>query len=912
MRPLQLTISAFGPYAGEVRLALEDLGKSGLYLITGDTGAGKTTIFDAITFALYGEASGKLRDSSMLRSKYASPEAPTFVELEFSYNGKIYRIRRNPEYQRPAKRGGGTTVQKAEAELTLPDGKLVTKAREVTAAVTEILGVNKEQFGSIAMIAQGDFLKLLLAPTEDRQKIFRQIFRTTPYLVLQERLKEESAALNQQCQTLRSSVEQYTGLIRLPDGKSPEAMPMADPLALLDALIGSDEKAQAEINSQLSQAEEARSWTAQALTQAQNRQQISARLAAATAKLPDGDAALEQAQAQLALQQGRTPEREALSGKIAALENLLPSYEELTQKRAALQKTRTALASLTQQRIQLDASLTAGKAQLEAQTWALNALRDAPLEQEKNENALTQLETRLRALTRLERDWNDYHKTYRSLEQAQVQYRAAASAAEAALAEYNHKNRAFLDAQAGILARDLKDGLPCPVCGSVHHPAPAGLASHAPTQAELEQAQKASELAQSRSAAASAEAGRWAERQRNQAEALETQCRELLDTDLNNGQSALTNARFQADSDRAVLLQNREALAARLRERQQLERSLPQLEAKLAQLTQAQTQAIQDAAALEASGKAQEEATEALATKLPYPDKAQALQSLSGLRQKRADLDAALSAAQNRHREVEAALERLRGQIEGWKTQLADLPELDGDAIALELSQRDQALAQLRSDATALAVRLDANRNALAHIRKTGAALEALEAKYTWVRTLSNTANGNLPGKEKLMLEAFIQTTYFDRIIARANTRFMVMSAGQYELTRRKEAGNVRSQTGLELDVIDHYNGTVRSVRTLSGGEAFKASLSLALGLSEQIQHQAGGIRLDTMFVDEGFGSLDEESLRQAIQALSDLGDGSRLVGIISHVNELKERIDRQIIVTKAPTGGSHATIRLE
>ena len=204
---------------------------------------------------------------------------------------------------------------------------------------------------------------------------------------------------------------------------------------------------------------------------------------------------------------------------------------------------------------------------------------------------------------------------------------------------------------------------------------------------------------------------------------------------------------------------------------------------------------------------------------------------------------------------------------------------------------------------------MEANRKALARIEEKVGDLDVLEKRYAWMKALSDTANGTIAGKEKVMLETYIQMTYFDRIIARANTRFMIMSGGQYELKRREEAENNRSQSGLDLDVIDHYNGQSRSVKTLSGGESFKASLSLALGLSDEIQASAGGVRLDTMFVDEGFGSLDEESLEQAIHALQSLADGDRLVGIISHVADLKNRIDRQIVVTKDKTAGSKAKI---
>ena len=240
----------------------------------------------------------------------------------------------------------------------------------------------------------------------------------------------------------------------------------------------------------------------------------------------------------------------------------------------------------------------------------------------------------------------------------------------------------------------------------------------------------------------------------------------------------------------------------------------------------------------------------------------------------------------------------------------------DGAAIGLEKereskNQLEAEKSELDETSKTIFSRINANKLSYSNISARLSEIKVTEEKHSCVKALSDTANGTIQGREKIALETYIQMNYFDRIISLANTRFMIMSGGQYELKRRKEAGNKQSQSGLELDVIDHYNGTERSVRTLSGGESFKASLSLALGLSDEIQSSAGGIRLDTMFVDEGFGSLDEESLAAAMKALSSLAEGNRLVGIISHVNELKTRIDKQIVVTKEKSGGSKINIVL-
>ena len=241
MKPVRLRISAFGPYAGEMELDMTKLGESGLYLITGDTGAGKTTIFDAITFALYGEASGENREPVMLRSKYAEPSVPTEVELTFSCGDKIYTVRRNPEYERPAKRGGGTTLQRAEAELVFPDGRTVTRLKDVNQGVREILGLDRNQFSQIAMIAQGDFMKLILADTRERQAIFREIFKTGYYRTLQEKLREESGRLRSLCEGEKAGIAQYVDGIRWPEPeKAAGELPVEEVCALLEKVLEED------------------------------------------------------------------------------------------------------------------------------------------------------------------------------------------------------------------------------------------------------------------------------------------------------------------------------------------------------------------------------------------------------------------------------------------------------------------------------------------------------------------------------------------------------------------------------------------------------------------------------------------------------------------------------------------------
>lgn len=767
MRSLNLTMSAFGPYAGRTTVDFSVLGTSGLYLITGDTGAGKTTIFDAITYALYGEASGESRESSMLRSKYAAPETPTFVELTFLNGGKTYTVRRNPEYTRPKTRGTGTTVQKADAELTMPDGRIITKARDVTAAMTDIVGVDREQFARIAMIAQGEFRKLLLAQTDERKAIFRQIFHTGQYQALQNRLKEEAAALDRQCGELEAGLRQAAGSIRcdapetLPDALDTDAL-----LAALDTLLHADEAALTQAQAEHAETETQREQVLSDLGKAEALEAARGKLAEAESAWTEAQAEMKAAQAALDTATASQPEIQSRRQGITRLEDALRRYEQLDTLRAQAEAERKRLA---QKRSDLDA--------------------------------------------------------------ARARTDAAAKALETARGKLSGQPKlAVAAAQAG----------------------------HAQDAA----AQRCTQLA-----------------------ALETQrqqCAEL--------ETALTAA--QAEYQKAAeagLPAQEEALR---RQQADIQERAQELSARAARCAELDAE------------------TERRAQELPHENRAAAQRALVETRTQCEALQQALDTARERSSAAQSVLAALTGKRDALRAQIQAAPPADIAALRTRRDALTVRAEQLQRQISTCDARLEQNRAARTAIDTRRQQHAAVRARWQWVHALAATANGAVPGKEKIMLETYIQTAYFDRILGRANTRLLIMSGGQYELRRCARAGDNRSQTGLELEVIDHYNGTARSVKTLSGGETFAASLSLALGLSDEVQATAGGVQLEAMFVDEGFGSLDSEALQQALAALVGVSGGSRIVGIISHVAELKDRIDRQIIVTKDRSGGSRVQVQ--
>ena len=920
MRPLKLTISAFGPYAGRTEIDFEALGRSGLYLITGDTGAGKTTIFDAVTFALYGEASGGVRSAGMLRSKYAGAETPTFVELEFSYAGKNYAVRRNPEYERPAKRGGGFTRQGAEAELRLPDGRVITKQSDVNAEIRNILGVDRNQFSQIAMIAQGDFLKLLLADTKERQAIFRELFHTGIYQTFQEKLKEEYLALWHACDDGRKSIRQELGGIRCPElapefGRAKQAregeLPTEETVLLLHELIRRDEAELAETDELLKGLEGRLAAVNMCLGLADSRRKTLAGLESTGKALQEKQAELTAAEGRLQKTEEVQCEIEALKQKAASLQAMLPDYRRREQLSEDLAKRK-------QQSIRTRNVLQQKNAQLENLTAGLTSMREEKMELE---NAGAEMERLLSAQNQLRQQYTDLkelstlfadvHRLERRNEEDRRLYQAASDAWKKARAEYDSMVQAYLDEQAGILAERLEEGKPCPVCGSTQHPAPARKADKAPSKAELEDAGEAADERQKEMA----DASRSAEGSRTALQAkqdeLERRCASRFGAvPLWETEAALPGQLADTEAEGKQVTRQLKLTEQKLRRLQELNEKIPAEENRV-RAAEADIAETEKALASAQTGiEHTERQLEALSESLQFETEAEAAGHLSSLSEHTKQMQKSVQEAQEGYRLCKEAVAGLEGQQAQLREQLKQLADLkDEEIIREELADLEAEKAAFEEKRQACGIRLDSNTGILRRTREKTKELEQLEKRCAWMKALSDTANGSVAGKEKIMLETWVQMAFFDRILDRANTRFFIMSDGQYELKRREEAENLRGQSGLELNVIDHYNNTERSVRTLSGGESFKASLSLALGLSDEIQSAAGGIRLDTMFVDEGFGSLDEESLRQAVNALAGLTESNRLVGIISHVAELKNRIDRQIVVTKDKSGGSRVQI---
>ncbi len=867
MKPLKLTLSAFGPYAGRTTIDFSRLCENGIFLITGDTGAGKTTIFDAISFALYGEGSGgkERRASKSFRSDYAARDTETYVELEFRHHQHTYRLKRNPVYLRQSRRGDDLVEQKAAAELTeLDTGECWTGTDEVKDRAQELIGLTQDQFAQTVMIAQGDFLKILNARSDDRKKLFQQLFNTSLYADLQKKAKEKCSAAAQLQKELDLRIVTEAGKIT-PEPEFPDRERLkqyqtdakyADQLLeTLRGLYAYETRLKKEADGQ---------W-----------ETLDGQLKTLTAALADGRNLnqrfdeLGQWQKELdgLLQKQSTVEERKAALSAARKAQLLGPVDQLRRwNRQSLEAEKTQAARLAQEK----------KAQAERlpalEETAKQAREQLPLAEE-NAQLVKRLESCLQLLEKRQKDALE-------LERLNCLQTKALEDSDRAEREYLAVRQAYYRSQSGLLARSLREGEPCPVCGSIHHPAPAALQEGGATQEQFQAADDQRKLLEqqvqkisSRTAAARA--------------ALETLQRTLQSEGVG-----------EEDTEQSVRQRMKEADAAARKIRETAEQAENQLQ-------QCQSRLERAAALLEASlKKAGELEEEAARLEREFAEglarqgfEAEADYRAACLPAEEAErLDAAI-------RRYEEAKKSLNDRIGEREAQLKGRVRADIEALLQQQKNLTEQYRQAQERSRSCDRRLTLHQEAGKAIRRAAEQKKAHAEEWAVLDDLYRAMSGQLSQKVKITFETYVQQYYFKQVVAAANKRLTRMTDGMFVLRLKEEARDRRSQSGLDLDVLDRATGQWRDVSTLSGGESFLASLSLALGLSDVVQSESGGVRLEAMFIDEGFGTLDENALRNAMALLSSLADGDRMIGVISHMPELRERIDKKIVVHKKLTG---------
>lgn len=923
MKPLKLTMSAFGSYAG--KNVIDFTGQQqGIFLITGDTGAGKTTIFDAITYALYNQTSGGERNGNMMRSQYAQPETETYVELEFLYRGQTYRVRRNPDYKiTKTLKNGKIREQKVphSVELTLPDGTVFPEKKNATdAKIIEILGLTADQFSQIVMIAQGDFLKLLYTKSDERKMIFSKLFRTDIYWKIQENLRRKSMEMDERIQENDRAFEQEKSrIILLPES---EELPLDELVERLRERLKDALKEQnlrranvEELNKKITKYEEINKLFVSLEKIRQTGKELEARQVESKERRQQIENA-RKADKVLVAEQQNLRQQQAVEQSVQAIAKM---EETLTNNQEMFETLKTQLQEVEAEQKREAADIQKKMLALEQSFPSYEALQNARSEEQQakkvwedlektSEESFHKKEAGIAALKEQQKQQEQV------VEQTKKNWEQTSLSASESAKHYEHMYEAFLKEQAGILAENLSAGCPCPVCGSTVHPDPAKLSDHAVTELEVEQAKKTRAAAEEKRDLAYAAFEAEKTEKQKLAQAVEKE-----EADFVLAQTIAKQQRKEAEQNYVSL----QKIAEQIREKL----VYPSL-----------AEAKKQYAAMQKALEAAEQEIERKRQKVS--ELAEAMNTLKG--QKLAEEEnqkTAKKLAAKTEKEYAKLLEK-SGFVSEETYHLAILPERSRSKLEREekeyesqclRQQSEQKLLEKQvsgktyTDTTELNERLKVEKQALKEAEKTYMELHTayendravlqncavylekgkkMESEDQVIKSLSKTANGRLSGSAKIDFETYIQRQYFKQIIHEANKRLLTMSNHQFILKLKEEANTGRkTNEGLDLSVYSFVTDSERDVKTLSGGESFLAALAMALGLSDIVERSAGAIHPDMMFIDEGFGSLDAQSRQQAIEVLGELAGDSRMVGIISHVTELKEQIDRKLVVSRTDKG---------
>lgn len=923
MKPLKLTMSAFGSYAG--KNVIDFTGQQqGIFLITGDTGAGKTTIFDAITYALYNQTSGGERNGNMMRSQYAQPETETYVELEFLYRGQTYRVRRNPDYKiTKTLKNGKIREQKVphSVELTMPDGTVFPEKKNATdAKIIEILGLTADQFSQIVMIAQGDFLKLLYTKSDERKMIFSKLFRTDIYWKIQENLRRKSMEMDERIQENDRAFEQEKSrIILLPES---EELPLDELVERLRERLKDALKEQnlrranvEELNKKITKYEEINKLFVSLEKIRQNGKELEARQVESKERRQQIENALK-ADKVLVAEQQNLRQQQTVEQSVQAIAKM---EETLTNNQEMFETLKTQLQEVEAEQKREAADIQKKMLALEQSFPSYEALQNARSEEQQakkvwedlgkaSEESFHKKKAGIAALKEQQK------RQEQVVEQTKKNWEQTSLSASESAKHYEHMYEAFLKEQAGILAENLSAGCPCPVCGSTVHPDPAKLPDHAVTELEVEQAKKTRAAAEEKRDLAYAAFEAEKTEKQKLAQAVEKE-----EADFVLAQTIAKQQRKEAEQNYVSLQKIAEQIREKLvypslaeakKQYAAMQKALAAAEQEIERKRQKVSELAEAMNTLKGQKLAEEE-NQKTAKKLAVKTEkeyAKLLEKSGFVSEETYHLailpERSRSKLEREEKEYESQCLRQQSEQKLLEKQVSGKTYTDTAELNEQLKAEKQALKEAEKTYMELHTAYENDRSVLQNCAVYLEKGKKLESEDQVIKSLSKTANGRLSGSAKIDFETYIQRQYFKQIIHEANKRLLTMSNHQFILKLKEEANTGRkTNEGLDLSVYSLVTDSERDVKTLSGGESFLAALAMALGLSDIVERSAGAIHPDMMFIDEGFGSLDAQSRQQAIEVLAELAGDSRMVGIISHVTELKEQIDRKLVVSRTDKG---------
>lgn len=923
MKPLKLTMSAFGSYAG--KNVIDFTGQQqGIFLITGDTGAGKTTIFDAITYALYNQTSGGERNGNMMRSQYARPETETYVELEFLYRGQTYRVRRNPDYKiTKTLKNGKIREQKVphSVELTLPDGTVFPEKKNATdAKIIEILGLTADQFSQIVMIAQGDFLKLLYTKSDERKMIFSKLFRTDIYWKIQENLRRKSMEMDERIQENDRAFEQEKSrIIPLPES---EELPLDELVERLRERLKDALKEQnlrranvEELNKKITKYEEINKLFRSLEKIRQTGKELEARQAESKERRQQienarkADKVLVAEQQNLRQQQEVEQSAQAIAKMTETLANDQEMFESLkTQLQESEAKQKREAADIQKKMLALEQSFPSYEALQNARSEEQQAKKVWEDLGKTSEESFHKKEAGIAALKEQQKQQEQV------VEQTKKNWEQTSLGASESAKHYEHMYEAFLKEQAGILAENLSAGCPCPVCGSTVHPDPAKLSDHAVTELEVEQAKKTRAAAEEKRDLAYAAFEAEKTEKQKLAQAVEKE-----EADFVLAQTIAKQQRKEEEQNYVSLQKIAEQIREKLvypsfaeakKQYAAMQKALAAAEQEIERKRQKVSELAEAMNTLKGQKLAEEENQKTAKKLVAKTEKeyAKLLEKSGFVSEETYHLailpERSRSKLEREEKEYESQCLRQQSEQKLLEKQVSGKTYTDTTELNEQLKAEKQALKEAEKTYMELHTAYENDRSVLQNCAVYLEKGKKLESEDQVIKSLSKTANGRLSGSAKIDFETYIQRQYFKQIIHEANKRLLTMSNHQFILKLKEEANTGRkTNEGLDLSVYSLVTDSERDVKTLSGGESFLAALAMALGLSDIVERSAGAIHPDMMFIDEGFGSLDAQSRQQAIEVLGELAGDSRMVGIISHVTELKEQIDRKLVVSRTDKG---------